>query len=260
MFLVFVAGSVFAQNNDLEIYNNTKANKQICFYDAADKPIALIAFRCETVGPKSTAKININNVDFTIRVFKYGLVIPKKLYNHTGQKNIARIIIGEKGATFTKRKYTKPESAARYVLKVCNKTSNDKIDFALAFEFGIRMPTYSYGWWSVEKNRCIDFPVSTILKADWNIPFGKVPSIYYYARVNRDPAVIWEDEKPLVWQGEAWLTCINTIDVFKLQLDNNIPSAELDKHCVAKGANYSKVGMRDVPAPKGSQTIFYLNF
>ena len=76
--LAFVV-SAFAQSNDLEIYNATNENKQICFYDAADKPLALIAFRCETIGSKSTIRININNVDFNLRVFKYGLIVPQEL-------------------------------------------------------------------------------------------------------------------------------------------------------------------------------------
>jgi len=259
MFLVLAVGLASAQSNDLEIYNNTKTNKQICFYDADDKPLALIAFRCETIGPKTIIKININNVDFNTRVFEYGL-IPRELYSHTGQKKIARIVIGERGATFTRRKTTKPEPAStKYSLKVCNKTSTEKIDFTLAFEFGVLTPSYSYGWWSVEKGRCIDFPVTTMLKADWNIPYGKAPSVYYYARVNRDPAVVWEDEKPLVWEGNAWLTCINTKDVFKVKIDKNIDSANLDKYCTAMGANFSKVGMRAVADPKANTTVYYLN-
>lgn len=247
------AFTTIAQNNDLEIYNGTNENKQICFYDAADKPLALIAFRCETIGGKSTIKININNVDFNVRVFKFGLVVPQELYYHTGQKNIEKIVIGEKGAAFTKRKNITPEAAsAKYVLKVCNKTSDEKIYFTLAFEFGVRKPHYSYGWWSVEKNQCLDFPVSTVLKADWNIPYGTFPSTYYYARIY--------GEKPLVWEGNAWETCVNQNDAFKIQLDNNVPSAELDRYCAAKGANYTKIGMRNLPEPKANEVVYYLNF
>jgi hypothetical protein len=87
--LTFTVASAVAQDNSLSIYNATNGNKEICFYDVSDQ-IAHIAFRCETIGGKSGIKIDINNVDFSMRVFLPAF-LNRELYNYSGLQNISHV-------------------------------------------------------------------------------------------------------------------------------------------------------------------------
>jgi Protein of unknown function (DUF1036) len=245
-----MAGAGIAQDTNLEIYNETNTNKRICFYDAADK-VAMIAFRCETVRARSTTMTNINNVDFIIRVFEYGL---HELYSYTEKSNIERIEIGPKSANFTTRKIKlpAPDTTTRYILKVCNKSRPEKIDFVVAFATDWGQPHFTYGWWSVEKDKCLDFPVSTMLKADWNIPYGTKPYVYYFGRITVP--------QPLIWEGTA-TSCMDVNNVFKVKVSTlNFDHKKWSEQCSLVGPTLTKVGMRPLDRPIGKDLVFSLNF
>jgi hypothetical protein len=137
---------------------------------------------------------------------------------------------------------------------VCNQSRPEEIYFALGFVVSLdpRDSHYIYGWWSVEKGKCSEFPISTMLKADWNIPFGTSPYIYYYGKIF--------GKEPVEWTSDKFRTCINKDAKFKLKMDSNVGPSVFDKYCADKGAGFGKTGMSYLMQPGPGQTVVSLNF
>jgi len=138
----------------------------------------------------------------------------------------------------------------KYRLKVCNQRFDEKIFFALRFETDFAFLTE--GWWSVEKGKYVEIPVSERLSNNMKLPYGNMPRAYFYARTHSDKPQFW------YWSGngEGKSFCINEKKAFKI-LGKRGPAGN-PPPCIA--SNLKTASFRRIDDPKTNEEYYYLTF
>lgn len=144
----------------------------------------------------------------------------------------------------------KKSLVVKFRLKACNQRFDEKISFALSFETDTAF--ISEGWWSLEKGKCVEIPVSERLKKSINLVYGEMPRTYLYARTH--------GEKPQFWYwsgtGDGKSFCIIEKKTFKIS-GRPTPAgtppvcAEIDQKIAA---------FRRVADPKADDDVYYVTF
>ncbi len=246
---IFCAGSAAAQGISLvEIYNNSGEERKACMYPA-DDPVAAIPIECFEMDHKEIVVwIRQNDrSNFRLKIFRmapdfrirHDRVLPGATTHIMIQASELAISPDLSETAFTK-----------YRLKVCNQRFDEKIFFALSFETNFAFLTE--GWWSVEKGKCVEIPVSKRLSNNMSLPYGNLPRTYFYARTHSAKPQFW------YWSGagEGKSFCIKEKNAFKISGKRG-PVGD-PPPCTA--SNMKTAAFRRIADPNPNEDIYYLNF
>lgn len=249
--IIILASGIYASaqsNITVSIQNISGEGRKICFYNIDDKA-GIIPKVCFTMNKNEVASWeNKDRTDFMVKVFKPA-VFDEYLYTRRLPNDTNKIIVGE-GGRFGFGRAESKTPPTRYFLKVCNQQWDQKIYFVLGFENNKGF--WTQGWWNLEKGKCLNFPVSEMMKSKWGIEYGYMPNIYYYAKT--------AGEKPLEWRGGDgdYNLCINMSNVFeKKQFETNANSKQ---PLPCDGTSDKFVRFRRLPEPKTNIPTFELIF
>jgi hypothetical protein len=248
--LIFAAAVTYvsAQNTGVEIQNIAKEDRKICIYDINDQ-IGIIPKRCFVMKKGESVIWNRegNPYAFMVKIFKPQF-LDKYLYTRRLPANTTTILVGDGGRFGYSTDERKPD-AVKYILKVCNQQYNEDVYFTLGFETAKVL--FAEGWWKVNKGKCLDFPVSQKLKQGWNVDYGIMPTIYYYARTYGN--------SPLYWSGDDKMLCIDPTNTFqKNQYVGNATGELARPPCNGNGEK--AIGFRSLPEHKANEQYYYLTF
>ncbi len=246
---LYFVGSVAAQPVTLvQIYNNSGEERKACMYPA-DDPDAAIPIECFEMDHKEVVVwIRQNDrSNFRLKIFRmapvfeirHDRVLPGATTHIMIQASELTISPDLSKAVFTK-----------YRLKACNQRFDEKIFFALSFETDFAF--FTEGWWSVEKGKCVEIPVSERLSNNMKLPYGNMPRAYFYARTHSDKPQFW------YWSGdgEGKSFCINEKKSFKI-LGKRVPAGN-PPPCNA--SNLKTASFRRIDDPKTNTDYYYLTF
>jgi len=241
--------TVAAQGDSVvDIKNNSGEKRKICIYRGNDS-VAIVAKKCFelNVGEMVTWNRQGDRSPFRVKIYKPAL-IDKYLYIRDLPGDTQRIIMGTDKRFGFSRHEAKP-AALEYRLKVCNQRFDDKIFFTLAYETNNGRLTE--GWWSLEKGKCAEFPVSRQLQSKLGLNYGNLPRTYYYARTY--------GSNPLFWRGgeDGRMIGINDSKAFNL-VSKLFSDGSYDNSCNVPG--YSIESFRRINDPRANQQYYYLTF
>jgi len=234
----------------VKIDNKSGEKRKICFYNDIVK-VDIVATRCFTMAPGESVTWNRegNSSNFRVRIFKSQLV-DKYLYSRRLPGRTTLILIGA-GSRFGFSEQEAKAAITRYILKVCNRKYDQRVYFSLGFEANKFLVTE--GWWSLAKGKCVDLPVSKMLKQNWNVDYGTLPRTFYYARIY--------GKDPLYWRGgeSDHNLCINENRAHKTN-QFVVDSAGKYKPFACAGPGLKAVKFRRLDDPKANQQYYYLTF
>lgn len=248
-FTPMASAQSFESNPPVEIKNNSGEARKICMHKP--KTITLFAIGCIKLNGGESIYWNREGVftDFKVKVYEVRKLIDKYLYTRDLPADTGKIIIGA-GKRFGFSRFK--NIATKYSLRVCNNRFPDKVYFVLGFETNSGF--WTEGWWSVDKGKCINIPVSKRLKEKHNIPYGTLPRTYYYART-------YQGNESLYWRGgEGDLDlCINKAKAFS-KLQFILDGTNVRKRHPCTDDNEGLVKFRSLKTPAVKQETYYLTF
>jgi hypothetical protein len=237
LFASVVSAQSMETNPSVEIKNDSGETRKICMH----KPdlISLFAIGCVTLKNGENIFWNRKGVftPFKVKIYETRKILDKYLYTRDLPADTGKIKVG-RGKRFGFSRFK--NITTKYVLRACNTKYPDGVYFVLGFEtnFG----TWTEGWWSVDKGKCIDIPVSRRLKEKHNIPYGTLPRLFYYART-------YYGDESLYWRGGDGDSefCLNTAKAFsKLQFVLDGTGVKTPQPCTAENITWPAV--HSVPA------------
>ena len=180
------AAQSLATNPQVEIRNTGDETRKLCLHK--DKDITLFAKGCLTIGPGETLLWDRKGefTPFKIKVYEKRKLLDKYLYTRSLPGDTGRIIVGS-GGRFGFSRFQ--NIAKKFSLRMCNTQYDDPVYVAIGLDYADRK--LSEGWFSIARGRCIDVPISQRAKDNWNMPYSKIPRIYYYARTYGEKPVYW---------------------------------------------------------------------
>lgn len=249
LFTNYVSAQSFETNPPVEIKNNSGETRKICMHKP--KTITLFAIGCVELKNGESIFWNRKGVftKFKVKIYKVQKVFDKYLYARHLPADTGKIIIGS-GGRFGYSRFK--NIATKYTLRVCNTRFPGKIYFVLGFETNSGF--WTEGWWNVDEGKCIEIPVSKRLKENHNIPYGRLPRTFYYART-------YNGSESLYWRGGEGDNelCINTAKAFsKLQFKQDGTGVKTPQPCTAE--NEKLVKFRRISDPSVKQEIYRLDF
>ncbi|MEM8917372.1 MAG: DUF1036 domain-containing protein [Pseudomonadota bacterium] len=239
--LLTPAYPAMAGSEPVRIENTSSETRKVCIH----RPKKVIASRCFTIRGGRTAtwyrrvgKLTHTNA-FSVKVYQKRKLVDKFLYKRDLPHSTGKIIIGP-GSRFGFSRVR--NLTTKHVVRACNKQHDGKIWFVLGYDTPRMLG--AEGWWGVEKGECTNIPVSENLKARWNVAYGDVPRIYFYARRYGD--------RPLYWEGgkQARPMCLDPDRRFGARFTR-------DGFC---SNNLKSEMFRYLATPKDGQGTIYLNF
>lgn len=234
----------------VSISNEAGEAREVCVY-RADDPTTANPIECFEIYNKQAAKWyrEGDRSNFRIRTFD-PTSDDKILHDRELPGGTTLILLRKDGKLVSGGDPRKKSLVVKFRLKVCNQRFNEKISFALSFESNAAF--ISEGWWSLEKGKCIEIPVSEQLKQSISLVYGELPRTYFYARTHGDKPQFW------YWSGigDGKSFCIDEKKSFKLSgkrtLSGNPPQ------CTA--SDQKTAAFRRLADPKADEDIYYLNF
>jgi uncharacterized membrane protein len=248
---LFVAQHAAAQGTSyVSISNEAGEAREVCVY-RADDPTTADPIECFELYNKQAAKWyrQGDRSNFRIRTFD-PTSDDKVLDDRELPGGTTLILLRKDGKLVFGGDPRKKSLVVKFRLKACNQRFDEKISFALSFENDAAF--ISEGWWSVEKGKCVEIPVSEKLKQSINLVYGELPRAYFYARTHGKNPRFW------YWSGagEGKSFCINEKKAFKISGKRN--PAGTPSPCTA---SYQKTAaFRRVADPKADEEVYYLNF
>ncbi len=239
-----IADPVAAQNGNVLLYNHTGFKVKVCAHRSSDKTW-IFPLRCWTLEKNNIIGWNRGNdkFDFDIRVFKPG---ERLLFESRNLHDVAHLKIKSTYAEIIPRNPPRPP-VRKYTVKVCNKEINQPVYFSLAYE--VTDHYVVQGWWVVDKGKCLDFPISEMMKEKGGVEYGKLFRTYFYARTFGSAPSFWSGT------GTDPTFCINRQGAFETRTEDLAI-----RRSPCKMQNFELVQMRQVFDPQPGQSQYYLSF
>ncbi|MEZ5345532.1 MAG: DUF1036 domain-containing protein [Pyrinomonadaceae bacterium] len=189
LIVILVSGIYVSAQSDIavSIQNTSGEDRKVCIYNPEDA-VGLVPKTCVTMKKDESALWqNKGAVPFMVKVFKPA-IFDEYIYTRQLPGDTRRIIVAE-GGRFG---FSREDAPKRYFLKACNRQWDETVYFVLGFE--TYMGSFTEGWWTLEKGKCIDFPISEKIKTKYDIGYGYRPKIYFYAQTKKQG-------QTLEWKG-----------------------------------------------------------
>jgi len=243
------------KGNKVEIVNFSREERKICFHRVerdrrhGTETVKVFPLGCYRLQSKQRVTWNrTDKEDLHVKLYKPQLIDKvlgmRRMPGHTRYVSIE----GSRGDVEFSDDVA---GGTRYILKVCNKQYTQPILLALGFRT-IRI-TATEGWWSVKKGSCVEFPISSMLFETWQVEYGTLPRLFYYART--------KGNKPLVWRGKPGGHDGCVTESLPFTTNQFAPnSAGTVQAYACSGPQERKVNLRSIPAPKAGNSYFYLTF
>ena len=196
-------------NPSVEVKNNSDETRKICFHKP--KRVTLLPKGCVVLKRGERIFWNRKGVftPFKVKIYQKRKVIDKYLYSRDLPSDTGKIIVGT-GGRFGFSRFKNISKS--FTIRACNNRFNETIWLAIGYD--LPQQQYSRGWWGIKRGQCIDIGVSKWLKETYNIPYGRLPRLHYFARTYGN--------KPKFWSGtdSDKLYCINQDKQFRLDNRN----------------------------------------